>query len=150
MEGYDRYSRLGCQGGYGGATVKTAVIILFHGSRAVGAGEIARKIAAKVGTQGRFVFVTAAFLQHLTPNLVEAVEVCVQQGAGKIVVVPFFLQLGMHVNADIPLLLDQAKKRYPDLRIVTTEAVGSHPQMAEIVVNLVRESDARTVTLEKK
>jgi sirohydrochlorin ferrochelatase len=129
--------------------VKTAVIILFHGSRAGGAGDIARTIAAEVGTQGRFGFVTAAFLQHLAPDLIEAVEVCVQQGAEKIVVVPFFLQMGMHVTADIPLLLDQAKKRYPNLRILTTEAVGSHPQMAEIVVDLVRESDTRTITLEK-
>lgn len=143
MAGYDRYSRLSSQGRDGGETVKTAVIILFHGSRAEGAAKLARRIASEVDALGRFGFVTTAFLQHQTPGLVEAVRDCVQQGAGKVVVVPFFLQLGVHVAADIPLQLDQAKKRYSDLQIFATDAVGTHPQMAEIVADLVRQKDAR-------
>jgi sirohydrochlorin ferrochelatase len=122
--------------------VRTAVIILFHGSRAEGADETAQRIAADVGRRGNFGVVTAAFLQHVKPDLMEAVHACVRQGAGKIVVVPFFLQMGMHVTADIPVLMERVKKQYPDLPIVTTSAVGSHPLMAEIVVELARELEA--------
>ena len=70
--------------------MRTAVIILFHGSRAEGADETAQRIAADVGRRGNFGVVTAAFLQHVKPDLMEAVHACVRQGAGKIVVVPFF------------------------------------------------------------
>jgi len=118
--------------------VRTAVIILFHGSRADGADETAQRIATEVGRRGKFGVVTTAFLQHMKPDLMEAVHACVRQGAGKIIVVPFFLQMGMHVTADIPVLMDRVKKRYPDLPVVTTSAVGSHPMMAEIVVELAR------------
>jgi len=119
--------------------VKTAVIILFHGSRAEEAGEIAARIAAEVGKLGKFGVVTTAFLQHAKPNLIEAVHTCIRQGAGKIIVVPFFLQLGMHVTSDIPVLMDRVKKQYPDLSIVATGAVGTHPLMADIVVKMARE-----------
>jgi sirohydrochlorin ferrochelatase len=122
--------------------VSTAVIILFHGSRAEGADETAQRIAADVGRRGRFGAVATAFLQHVKPDLMEAVHACVRQGADKIVVVPFFLQMGMHVTADIPVLINRVKKRYPDLTIVVTGAVGSHPLMAEIVVDLARELEA--------
>ncbi len=119
--------------------MKTAVIILFHGSRAEGAGEIAGRIAAEVGKLGKFRVVTTAFLQHAKPDLIEAVRTCIRQGAGKIIVVPFFLQLGMHVTSDIPVLMERIKKEYPDLSIVATGAVGTHPLMADIVVKMARE-----------
>ncbi len=119
--------------------MKTAVIILFHGSRAEGAGEIAGRIAAEVGKLGKFGVVTTAFLQHAKPDLIEAVHTCIHQGAGKIIVVPFFLQLGMHVTSDIPVLMDRIKKQHPDLSIVATGAVGTHPLMADIVVKMARE-----------
>ena len=122
--------------------MRTAVIILFHGSRAEGAGDTAQRIVAEVGRRGKFGFVTIAFLQHVKPALMEAVHACVQQHAEKIVVVPFFLQMGIHVTADIPALMDRVKKRYPELPIVATDAVGSHPLMAEIVVELARELEA--------
>jgi len=119
--------------------LRTAVIILFHGSRAEGADKAAQRIAADVEMRGKFGFVTTAFLQQVKPDLMEAVHACVRQGAKKIVVVPFFLQMGMHVVADIPALMDRVKKRYPDFPIITTSAVGSHPLMVEIVVDLARD-----------
>jgi sirohydrochlorin ferrochelatase len=122
--------------------VRTAVIILFHGSRAEGAGETPERIATEVERRGKFGVVTTAFLQHGKPDLMEAVRACVRQDAGKIIIVPFFLQLGMHVTADIPVLMDKVKMQYPDLTIVSTNAVGSHPLMAEIVVELAREIEA--------
>ncbi len=122
--------------------MRTAIIILFHGSRAEGAGETPERIATEVGRRGKFGVVTTAFLQHGKPGLMEAVQACVRQGAGKIIIVPFFLQLGMHVTADIPVLMDKVKMQYPDLTIVSTNAVGSHPLMAEIVVELAREIEA--------
>ncbi len=119
--------------------MKTAVIILFHGSRAEEAGEIAGRIASEVGRLGKFGVVTTAFLQHAKPDLIEAVQTCIREGAGKIIVVPFFLQMGMHVTSDIPVLMDRVKKQYPGLPIVATGAVGSHPLMADIVVKMARE-----------
>ena len=95
-----------------GASVKTAVIILFHGSRAEGSGATVHRITAEVRRRGHFGIVATAFLQNVTPDLRESIAFCIQQGAEKIVIVPFFLQLGGHVTADIPLLVDHFLKKF--------------------------------------
>jgi sirohydrochlorin ferrochelatase len=116
--------------------VKTAVIILFHGSKVERAGETVRRIIHEVRRKGKYWIVEEAYLQHAKPGLRDAIQRCVQQGIGNIVIVPFFLQMGTHVTADIPLLVAEARKRYADLQITTTEAVGSHPLMVDIVMDL--------------
>ncbi len=116
--------------------MKTAVIILFHGSRAERAGDVVRRITDEVRRRGKYCAVEEAFLQHAKPGLRDAILRCVERGAGNIVIVPFFLQTGTHVTADIPLLVADAKRRYADLQITTTEAVGSHPLMIDIVIDL--------------
>lgn len=118
--------------------MKTAVIILFHGSRTDGSGEAARAIAAAVQILGNYTVVTAAFLQHAEPGFMDAVRECIDRGAERVVVVPFFLQTGTHVTADIPILVNEARQRHPDLRIEMTDAVGTHPMMANVVSDLVQ------------
>ncbi len=119
-----------------GASVNTAVIILFHGSRVEGAGEAVRRIMSEVRQRGEYEIVEEAFLQHAKPELMDVIQSCVRQHAGKIVIVPFFLQMGMHVTADIPALVEEARKRYPDVQISMTDAVGSHHGMIDIVLDL--------------
>jgi len=119
-----------------GASVKTAVIILFHGSRAEGSDATVHRIIAEVRRRGHFGIVAEAFLQHATPGLRESVAFCIQQHAEKIMIVPFFLQLGGHVTADIPLLVDEIRHGHPGIEITLTEPVGSHPLLVDVVLDL--------------
>jgi sirohydrochlorin ferrochelatase len=118
--------------------VKTAVIILGHGSRNGGADEAIRQIAAEVKRVSDFVSVEHAFLQYVQPALPETLEACIRQGANNIVIVPFFMQAGAHVRRHIPDLVEKAKKRHPGINIAVTDYVGTHPLMAKIVVDLVK------------
>ncbi len=131
--GCDRYSNYISFG----ASVATAAIILFHGSKAEGSIEIVQRILAEVRRHSTCEIVQGAFLRHSQPALMDVVQHCVQQNIDKIVVVPFFLQMGTHVTADIPILIEKAKKKYPGLQISATDAVGSHSGMIDIVLNLV-------------
>lgn len=123
-----------------GGTVKTAVIILFHGSREGRAAEAADRIVAAVTARGGYDVVEPAYLQYAQPDLPAAVERCVRQGAGRIVVVPFFMQTGIHVTADVPRVLRELCERHPGVTMAVSDAVGTHPLMTEIVVDLVRRS----------
>ncbi len=122
-----------------GESLNTAVIILFHGSKAEGSGEIVQRILSGVRRNSRYEIVEGAFLRYSQPGFMEVVQSCIQQNVRKIVVVPFFLQMGMHVTADIPLLIGKVKKKYPELQITATEAVGSHPRMVDIILDLAEE-----------
>ncbi len=115
--------------------MKTAVIILGHGSRSGGDSTIGR-VAASVKTRGGFEIVEYAFLQYARPIPDEALNRCISQGAKRIVIVPFFMQQGAHVTKGIPSLVERAKRQNPAVDIVVTDFVGSHPLMADIVLDL--------------
>jgi sirohydrochlorin ferrochelatase len=134
LAGYDRYSTGICS--VHGAFVNTAIIILFHGSKAEGSDATVQRIIAEVRRRGHFSIVAEAFLQHATPGLRESLAFCVQQHAKKIVIVPFFLQLGMHVTADIPLVVNELRSAHPEIEIALTEPVGSHPLLVDVVLDL--------------
>lgn len=116
--------------------MKTAVIILFHGSRTEGSDATVNRIVAEVRRRGHFDIVQEAFLKNATPDLRESIASCVQQRAEKVVIVPFFLQLGTHVTIDIPPLVDGIRHNHPEIEISLTEPIGSHPLLVEAVLDL--------------
>lgn len=125
--------------------MKTAVIILGHGSRSGGADETVKRVAAEVKKGGGHQIVEHAFLQYTTPTPQNAIENCIRQKVQRIVIVPYFMQSGAHVTRDIPELVDKARKQHPDLDIVVTDCVGAHPLMAKIVEDLVEKTKRLTV-----
>jgi sirohydrochlorin ferrochelatase len=86
--------------------------------------------------------VEQAFLQYVPPSLEETVSRCVEQGAGRIIIVPFFVQPGAHVTRDIPKAVVGFEQRYPQVRFIVTGHVGGHPMMAQIVEDLVQDASA--------
>jgi len=120
--------------------VRTAVIILGHGSRSTGSETALRAVVAAMKKSGHAV-VEHAFLQYVSPTPQEVLARCIGQRAERIVIVPFFLQAGAHVIRDIPALVAEARKAHPGIDIVVTNYVGAHPLMAKVVEELVRASD---------
>jgi sirohydrochlorin ferrochelatase len=118
--------------------MKTAVIILGHGSRRGGADETVKRVAAEVKKSGGPEIVEYAFLRYVKPAPQEALEYCIRQRVKKVVIVPFFMQPGAHVTKDIPAFVEKAKKEHPDIDIMTTDFVGSHALMVKIVEDLVK------------
>ncbi len=116
--------------------MKRAVIILFHGSKAPASGAAAKGIAGEVRRRGGYDLVIEAFLQHGEPVLRDAIQNCVHEKAGEIIIVPFFLQTGLHVTADIPVIVKEEQKRFPVVRMKVTEAIGTHPLMIDAVLDL--------------
>jgi sirohydrochlorin ferrochelatase len=116
----------------------TAVIILGHGSRRAGAGAPLQTLAAAMRQSGGYSAVEHAFIQYSSPTFDSALDSCVQKGAGRVVIVPFFVQPGNHVTEDIPRMVREAQKKYPSVAFQVTDLVGSHPLVIDIVADLVR------------
>ncbi len=121
--------------------MKTAVIIIGHGSKREGADETLRLVAADVKKSGGYDAVEHAFLQYARPAPSEALDRCIRQKVGRIVIVPFFTQSGAHVTRDIPAFAEKAREQYPDVDITVTEYVGMHPLMTKIVEDLVKKKN---------
>jgi sirohydrochlorin ferrochelatase len=123
-----------------GVSMKTAVIILGHGSRGNGSDAALKHIVAAIRESVSNNIVEYAYLQYVQPTPEEALDRCVQQGANKILIVPYFMQAGVHVTKDIPALLEKARQKHPTLDIRVTDYVGAHPLMEQIVADLIRKS----------
>ena len=59
------------------------------------------------------------------PSLDTAFKNCVEKGAKKIICHPFFLTEGRHVQEDIPLLLEKAASKYPNIEYTMTAPTGN-------------------------
>ncbi len=123
--------------------MKTAVIVLSHGSRTYGADDAVQRLIDDVKKRGDFYIVEHAFLQYESPSAGDMLESCARRKAERIVIVPFFMQLGAHVARDIPELVQKARQQHPHIDIRVSDYVGSHPLMAQIVMDLVGKIERR-------
>jgi precorrin-8X/cobalt-precorrin-8 methylmutase len=81
--------------------------------------------------------VRVAYLQFAEPDIAQAITSCVDDGATKVIVHPYFLSSGMHVTSDIPEIIDEARRKYPDVEFVFTEPLGIHNKMAQVVLERI-------------
>lgn len=68
--------------------------------------------------------VEIAFLDFIAPPLPQAIEALAQRGVRRIRVVPVFVSQGGHLKADVGRLVEQARRRWPDIEIVQLPAIG--------------------------
>ncbi len=119
---------------------KTAILLMGHGSRVAEANDALRVIAEQVRNDGGFEIVEVSFRELHAPDIQAGIDRCVEQGAGRILLYPYFLFAGAHVLEDLPEEMDQAKQRYPDLEMTMGQPLGVHPKLGEIVCERVSES----------
>ena len=81
--------------------------------------------------------VKAAYMQFVGPDLAAAVDACVKEGADRIIVHPFFLYAGVHVSRDIPEMIEEAKRRHPQVTFVYTEPLGVHEGLVGIILERI-------------
>ena len=120
--------------------MKTAVLVIAHGSRLKAANEDLYGIVRWLRAAGRWDVVEPCFLQFEEPNLAQAVERAVIQGANKLVLVPFLLFPGNHLQRDIPEEVDALRKKYPQAEISLTRHLGIDERLAQMVIERVEET----------
>ena len=65
-----------------------------------------------------------AFLETAQPDLGTAIAKTAAAGAVRIVVMPYFLVMGVHVRADLPRLVEQQRALFPKVEILVAESLG--------------------------
>jgi sirohydrochlorin ferrochelatase len=117
--------------------MKTAILLMGHGSRVTEANNALHAIAQMVSTQKPDTIVEVAFRELHPPDIQTGIDRCVAQGASHILLYPYFLFLGAHVREDLPAEMAMARERYPELVLALGDPLGVHPKLAEIVCERV-------------
>jgi sirohydrochlorin ferrochelatase len=123
--------------------MKTAVLLMAHGSRIPEANDAVRDIAVMVKDMTGFAIVEVSFREQHLPNIQQGIDACVARGAERIILMPYFLYMGAHVREDLPEEMAEAKQRYPQVDFVMGNHLGVHRKLAEVVVERISESMER-------
>jgi sirohydrochlorin ferrochelatase len=113
----------------------TGYIVFAHGSSVETANEAVRAVTAQLRERGGYEAVETAFLEGGRPDLEGAVDALSARGAEKIVVIPYFLTLGLHLQRDLPRLIREIENARPGLRIGVTPPLDGHPAMIDALLD---------------
>jgi sirohydrochlorin ferrochelatase len=113
----------------------TGYVVFAHGSSIETANEAVRLVASHFRERGGYAAVEAAFLEGGRPDLQGAVEALSARGAENIVVIPYFLTLGLHLQRDLPRLITEIESAHPGLSIAVTAPLDGHPAMVDALLD---------------
>jgi sirohydrochlorin ferrochelatase len=123
---------------------KTGYVVFAHGSSIAAANDAVRGVAAEMARQGGYEAVEAAFLESGQPDLHGAVETLTREGVTHVVVIPYFLTLGLHLQRDLPRLVKGIQEAHPGLEIEVTPPLDGHPAMVEALLGRAHEAAERS------
>jgi sirohydrochlorin cobaltochelatase len=84
--------------------------------------------------------VMCAYLELTEPDLPLTVQIMWQRGVSKISVLPMFLGIGKHAREDLPLLMTEIEKAYPQLQFELRKAIGEEPSMTQAMAQIALQS----------
>lgn len=117
----------------------TGLVVFAHGSPIEDANAPVRELACQVARRSGLEHFEASFLDCAEPSLPEAVHRLVSAGCTRILIVPFFLTLGMHLQRDLPGIVAGLRDIYPSVAIDVAAPLERHAALADIVLDRVRE-----------
>jgi len=117
----------------------TGFVLFAHGSRVESANGAVRETAARLARAGEHV-VEPAFLELGRPDLEGAVGNLAAQGVSRVVVIPYFLTLGTHMQRDLPELARRSAAAHPGIAVEIAPPLDGHPALLEVLLDRAREA----------
>ena len=108
-----------------------AIILFAHGARDPMWSRPFEAVADHLRALRPGTTVRLAYLEFMSPTLLESGEALAQAGATAVSVVPMFLGAGGHVRRDLPRLLDTLQQQHPQVRWSLQPAIGEAQAVIE-------------------
>ena len=115
-----------------------AVLLISHGSRSAETKKEVVDLVERLRHRRAADIVDFAFLELESPSIPEGIDLCIQKGAGEVIVLLNFLNSGRHVDSDIPRIVDELRLKHPRVKISITKPVGQHPKIDDLFLDLLK------------
>ncbi len=119
----------------------TALLLMAHGSRRPEANADLLHVAAAMRADGRYPLVEISYLELAEPTIPAGGAACVERGATAVVMLPYFLSPGVHVQDDMVQARDELTARFPGVRFALAEPLGRHPLLLDVVRERARAAE---------
>jgi sirohydrochlorin ferrochelatase len=116
-----------------------ALLLIAHGSRQPEANADLHHLAETLRQRGHAI-VVASFLELAEPGIEDGGVSCVECGATRVVLVPYFLSAGVHVRRDLTGARSTLAARFPKVDFCLAEPLGRHPLLADVIAERVRDA----------
>ncbi|CAN5854392.1 CbiX/SirB N-terminal domain-containing protein [soil metagenome] len=119
----------------------TAVLLIAHGSRQEAANDDLRQLTARLADHRQYPIVEASFLELAEPDIIAGGDRCVEFGANRVLLVPYFLSAGVHLSRDLTAARDTLAQRHPDVDFRLGPALGPDPMLDDLIRKRIAELD---------
>jgi len=96
------------------------------------------------GLQTFFKNVNFCFLELEPPDIDEGIKNCLKSNPTNIIVVPYFLHKGIHIQRDILIDLDKALKKYNFSNVFICNHIGVDYLMIDLVISLAKDAENKS------
>jgi len=117
-----------------------AIILMGHGSRAPEAGMDMEAVAGRLREKFGYSRVEICFMSGLGPHLPEVLEKCVKSNFIRILVIPYFLHMGVHLLKDIPEMMQEEVKKFPHIKLILGKSIGFDEGIVNLIGRRINES----------
>ena len=116
------------------------IVIVDHGSRLAESNRLLEHVAELFAQRfgDRYEIVEPAHMELAEPSIATAYKRCVQRGAQRVIVCPFFLGPGKHWNNDIPRLAAEAAAKHSQTTYHVTHPLGVDDLILDLLEKRVR------------
>jgi sirohydrochlorin ferrochelatase len=115
------------------------IIVFAHGSRIESANQAVRTVAEALALSCQLP-VVPAFLELGDPALETAATRLADLGVTRLVIIPYFLTLGTHMERDLPRIAERISLNQKCLEIKIAPPLDGHPALLQILQERVREA----------
>lgn len=121
-----------------GVEERDGLIIVDHGSRRKESNLMLNEFVAMFRDKTGYPIVEPAHMELAEPSIRDAFGSCVEQGANRVIISPFFLLPGRHWLKDIPSLTAEAAKEHPGVSYIITAPLGLHDLLVDVMNDRIR------------
>ena len=122
----------------------SGILLFAHGARDPRWAAPFETVAQHIRELEPAVPVRLAFLEFMSPDLLEAGQQLAELGCARVTISPMFLGAGGHVRKDLPVLMEQLREQYPLVEWQLIPAIGEMSSvchaMAHAIVGATRQA----------
>jgi len=117
-----------------------SLLIAAHGSRIPESNLEVQALTDQIRLLAGDIFeiVECGFMENGQPGIDELIDKHAEQGVLEIVLFPYLLASGRHVQTDIPGIIESARTKHPELKIIHVPHLGMADGLAELILKHVR------------
>lgn len=119
--------------------MSSAILLIAHGSRRAAANADLVRLAEIVRIRRPQEIVEIAYLELTEPTIPQGAARCVERGATRIRMSPFFLSAGTHIAEDLAGFRREFSVQYPGVQFQLCPPLGLHSLLVEALLERMNE-----------